>query len=231
VLFTLVFLIFCGVLEISCWASPDLNKAYQEGVNWAQDLQQKQPVPGKRCAVSSSQTPCMQSLQEVTHNEIPTNIDVRCQGRQRKALGLGVSSIPKMQEEKKGQSVKNTDYQILVFISFSLPKLSLQKLRLQAAELNAQGRVRVRLIAKGLLADSFKKTAMFLMEGGKELTNENQVQGINLNPKLFTAYSIVVAPTFVYLKKGKPVKRLSGNVCLDFVCQKFGVPSLKKVQA
>ncbi|MBL4708171.1 MAG: hypothetical protein JKY48_07010 [Flavobacteriales bacterium] len=139
------------------------------------------------------------------------------------------------QDHKSSHSVKNADYQILVFISFSLPKLSLQKLRLQAAELNAQGRVRVRLIAKGLIADSFKKTVMFLMdggqEGGKELTNENQVQGINLNPKLFTAYSIVVAPTFVYLKKGKPVKRLSGNVCLDFVCQKFGVPSLKKVQA
>lgn len=98
---------------------------------------------------------------------------------------------------------------ILVFVSFSMPKSSLVELNNQAKKYNA------RLILRGIHKNSFSKTKDKILEiEPKGLT-------VDIDPQLFKLYKIKRVPTFVLLKDGKEVNRLSGNVSLEFAHKKL----------
>ncbi len=95
--------------------------------------------------------------------------------------------------------------QILVFVSLSMPKLSLQELARQADSGNAT------LIMRGLKNNSFKDMAAELKELGIS---------VQIDPNLFKQYQITKVPTFVLLSK-EP-RSLVGNVSLAYALQKLG---------
>ncbi len=95
--------------------------------------------------------------------------------------------------------------QILVFVSLSMPKLSLQELARQADIGNAT------LIMRGLKNNSFKDMAAELKELGIS---------VQIDPNLFKQYQITKVPTFVLLSK-EP-RSLVGNVSLAYAKQKLG---------
>lgn len=105
---------------------------------------------------------------------------------------------------------KNQDNQILVFVSFSMPFLSLKNLAAEAEKYNAK------LIIRGLIENSFKKTAEKL---------KDFESGLEINPKLFKEYHIDKAPTFVLLNEGKEQHRLAGNVSLSYAATKLKEPA------
>lgn len=98
---------------------------------------------------------------------------------------------------------------ILVFVSFSLPTAALIELNRQAPKYKA------RLILRGIHQNSFTKTKDRILEiEPKGLT-------IDVDPQLFKQYKITRVPTFILLRDGKEVNRLSGNVTLAFAHKKL----------
>lgn len=101
------------------------------------------------------------------------------------------------------------DNGILIFISFSMPKASIIELNNQAQKYNA------RLVIRGIYKDSFIRTK------DKILEIEPKGLVIDIDPQLFKQYQIKRVPTFILLKDGKEIKRLSGNVTLEFAHKKL----------
>ncbi len=119
-------------------------------------------------------------------------------------------------ESKAGQSVslsqepqafsREEKSQLLVFVSFSLPEISLKKLAQTASKHNAI------LVMRGLFENSFVKTARKLEELGVT---------VEINPELFETHQVTSVPTFISLNKREPTSQLRGNVTLEFVAKKF----------
>ncbi|GHT93173.1 hypothetical protein FACS1894122_08010 [Alphaproteobacteria bacterium] len=121
-------------------------------------------------------------------------------------------------EERKGcrsniKNIPNKEADLengtLIFVSFSMPKASLKELSDQCQKYGAT------LVIRGLYEGSFTKT--------KDKILEISETGLNLDitPELFKRYDIHKVPTFVLIKNGEEVSRLSGNVTFEFVSEKF----------
>jgi type-F conjugative transfer system pilin assembly protein TrbC len=103
----------------------------------------------------------------------------------------------------------DSDNGILVFVSFSVPAPALKILSGQAKKHGAK------LILRGAVDGSFRKTAEFM--------EKIAVDGdMFVHPELFRKHGIKRVPTFVKMKDGKEVDRLSGNVDLVFAGLKLG---------
>lgn len=98
---------------------------------------------------------------------------------------------------------------ILVFISFSMPKTSLIELNNQADKYNAI------LVMRGIYKNSFTKMKE------KILTISSKGLTVEIDPQLFKQYGIKQVPTYVLLKEGKELNRLTGNVSLEFAYKKL----------
>ena len=98
---------------------------------------------------------------------------------------------------------------IIVFISFSMPDTVIKELCESADKYGAT------IVLRGLHEDSFLKT--------KDKILDICSNGLNLSihPDLFKQYSISRVPTFVKVKEGQEIARLSGNVTLDFAISKL----------
>lgn len=108
--------------------------------------------------------------------------------------------LSKKLESELGDSKK----EILVFVSFSMPELSLRELSKASKKYNAK------LILRGIYKESFRKTAEKILEIDKKGLS------LKINPKLFKRYEIKQVPTFVLIEGGDEISRLSGNVTLEY---------------
>ncbi len=111
-------------------------------------------------------------------------------------------------QEGAGKS-KNVKSSILVFVSFSMPNIAINELNDQAEKYGAK------LILRGLHEKFFQKTAKKILEINKDGLK------LDINPELFKKYEIKKVPTFIFIKKGKEVSRLSGNVSLEYAKSKL----------
>jgi type-F conjugative transfer system pilin assembly protein TrbC len=103
----------------------------------------------------------------------------------------------------------NIENGILVFVSFSMPKASLAKLSKDAQKHDAT------LVLRGIYRNSFPETKDKILE-----INPNGMQ-LDIHPDLFKRYNIKRVPTFVLLRNGREIHRLSGNVTLEFACSRL----------
>lgn len=108
--------------------------------------------------------------------------------------------LSKKLESELGDSKK----EVLVFVSFSMPELSLRELSKASKKYNAK------LILRGIYKESFRKTAEKILEIDKKGLS------LEINPKLFKQYEIKQVPTFVLIEGGDEISRLSGNVTLEY---------------
>ena len=95
-----------------------------------------------------------------------------------------------------------SEERILVFVSFSMPEASLKHL----CE-TLKDHPEVTLVLRGLIEDSMEKTARKI----------DEIKGVfEINPELFEQYDVQTVPTFVLVKKDKPVAMLKGNITLTY---------------
>lgn len=121
-----------------------------------------------------------------------------------------------------------TNCQPLIFISFSMPKYSIEQWLSQAKRYHGS------VILRGLIQNSFKETALQL----KEILRLSHY-GIQLNPILFKDFQIDSVPAVV-LAIGNQFDKVSGDVSLEnaleaiadrgTVCQQAAKNLLKKAQ-
>ncbi len=107
------------------------------------------------------------------------------------------------QKGKKQTPIKDSN--LYIFVSFSIPKETLKALANEAKKYNGL------LVIRGLIDNSFLKTAKFLQEVGV---------GVILDPTLFKQYDIKVVPTFVKTHKSL-YQRIAGNISLAYALDKF----------
>lgn len=101
----------------------------------------------------------------------------------------------------------NGDEQIIIFVSFSMPEASLKQLN-EALKMHPEAK----LVLRGLIDDSMDKTARYIQS----------IEGVfEVNPELFETFSIEAVPTFMLMRKGKAVAKLSGNITLPFAKELF----------
>lgn len=98
---------------------------------------------------------------------------------------------------------------ILIFVSFSMPNIVISELSSQARKYGAK------LILRGLHEQSFGKTAKKILEIHKDGVK------LDINPELFKKHKIKKVPTFILIRKGEEVSRLSGNVSLEYARSKL----------
>lgn len=113
----------------------------------------------------------------------------------------------KQQEPKQPTKTKqaNSGSRITIFVSFSMPKESLKALAVEARKHNAV------LVIRGLIENSFLKTAIFVKDLGESVV---------LDPLLFREYNVVVVPTFIETHQAG-YKKISGNITLAYALEKF----------
>ncbi len=107
---------------------------------------------------------------------------------------------------KEEGGVEIQESSLYVFVSFSMPLQAIKELALQAEKHQA------RLIVRGLVDNSFKKTI--------EKLSDFQ-SGLEINPTLFKEFKVKNVPTFVLLEKGQEKNRLSGNVSLTYAAEQL----------
>jgi type-F conjugative transfer system pilin assembly protein TrbC len=98
---------------------------------------------------------------------------------------------------------------ILVFVSFSMPDISLRELGENAEKHGAT------LIIRGLHLGSFVKTRDKILSVSK-----NGLQ-LDINPEFFRKYRADRVPTFILVENGEEIHRLSGNVTLEYAAEKL----------
>lgn len=103
----------------------------------------------------------------------------------------------------------NLENGVLVFVSFSMPKESLIELCNEAEKYNAA------LVIRGIYQNSFTKTK------DKILKISSNGLSLNIDPQLFKQYNIQKVPTFILIRNGKEVSRLTGNASLEFAAKKL----------
>lgn len=89
----------------------------------------------------------------------------------------------------------------IIFVSFSMPDLSLKQIIKDAA------RYQIPVVVRGLIANSFKKTAARIFE----LVKGNNQGGIAINPIWFKRYSINAVPACV-VSVGEDFDVIYGNL-------------------
>lgn len=119
----------------------------------------------------------------------------------------GISNSNNEDLENKGKNEEKET--ILVFVSFSMPDVSLLQLSDQLRKHNAI------MVMRGIYKNSFKETKDKIMKMSKNGLS------INVDPGLFKSYKIEVVPTFVLIKDDKEINRMSGNVSLKFAAKKL----------
>lgn len=129
--------------------------------------------------------------------------DMGCPSTKEKLLPTSCSKGDQNFNSRKQENLNGPA--LLVFVSFTLPKEALQTL-VESVQ-KAGGMV----VIRGLIDNSFVKTAALL----KDLKGS-----VQLDPKVFEKYHIKSVPTFV-LEEGDKQDRLTGNVSLDYVLEKF----------
>lgn len=107
---------------------------------------------------------------------------------------------------KEEGAVEMQDSSLYVFVSFSMPLHAIKELALQAEKHQA------RLIVRGLVDNSFKKTVQKLAAFQS---------GLEINPTLFKEFNVKNVPTFVLLEKGQEKNRISGNVSLTYAAEQL----------
>jgi type-F conjugative transfer system pilin assembly protein TrbC len=101
-----------------------------------------------------------------------------------------------------------TENGLLVFVSFSMPEAALKTLSNQAERYGAK------LILRGVVDGSFRKT-------GEAVRKISMDCDLFVHPELFEKYAVKRVPTFIKVKDGKEVRRLGGNVDLEFASEKL----------
>lgn len=178
-------------------AKPDLEKAYKEGVAFAQS---------KVHETDSIFKPRVGVCQKANHEE-----DIlKCL---KGGKGHEIKNIDAKKEENTDQNAKGD--KIYVFVSLSIPKVSLEALLKEAPKHNAT------LVLRGLKNNSFKETAKVIQDFHNK--QEGEGVGFEINPELFEKYGILHVPVFLNLTNNN---RLSGNVTLSFAAQKLKEESI-----
>jgi type-F conjugative transfer system pilin assembly protein TrbC len=104
---------------------------------------------------------------------------------------------------KTGRKIRKTE-KAIVFVSFSMPELSLKQIIHDAA------RYRVPVVIRGLYQNSFRKT----VEKMFKFVKENKKGGIAINPRWFKEYGIKMVPAVVVAKEHGPEDVVYGNIPL-----------------
>lgn len=193
---------FPTVINASGHSKPDLQKAYNEGLSWSKAKVKDMPDLKQSATTANSPT---------------TGV---CRGGQddKGHLAIAPGCKKNQKEKEKEQHQTHTaikDPKILVFVSFSMPKASLNALAKEAEKFGAV------LIMRGLKDDSFIKTQIAFQALGEE-----EKSGIEINPELFDTYQIKQVPVFVRVKSTpagdlQEISRISGNMSLAFAAQKL----------
>ena len=242
---TLILLGFIGCIipatasvKVDKSAKPDMQKVYDEAVNWSKTKLDKMPDTEASHATASIgvcrgasegeplmiKPPCSkkQKINEVVDGVIDD-------AKANTSLVSGRNTHADILSAPKKPEPKITEPKILVFVSFSMPKASLRALASEAAKHNAV------LVMRGLKGDSFKTTQKAFLElavedgKGENLDpkdidqgdGQNSMQGFEINPELFKTYQIKKVPTFVLAKNTQEISRLSGNVSLEYAAKKL----------
>jgi len=212
---------------------PDMQKVYDEAVNWGKTKLDKMPDTATSHATAEI------GICRGASEGAPLTIKPPCSKKQKlETVVDGVIDDAKATDALVSgrnphadilSTPRNTEPKILVFVSFSMPKASLRALACEAAKHNAV------LVMRGLKGNSFKtmqKAFLDLVGEGQNLDQANaqkinqgyeeaSIQGFEVNPELFKTYKITHVPVFVLVKNTQEISRLSGNVSLDFAAKKL----------
>ena len=186
-----IFLLLSTVLN----AKPDLEKAYKEGLVFAESKLKDNNVIFKPrigvCQKTTEEHDILKCLKGGKGHELKLKEDV------------------KEDHKNEEQGVQKND-KIYVFISFSMPKESIESLLKEATKHNAV------LVLRGLKNNSFKETAKIIKDFYDKENAESA--GFEINPELFEQHAINHVPVFLNTTNQN---RLSGNVTLSFAVQKL----------
>lgn len=143
------------------------------------------------------------TIKEASKNKVFWEFIKTSQNRQQMSNHQSlIENIKNGYHKKTGRSVEGT--KAMVFVSFSMPELSLKQIIHDAAQ------YQVPIVIRGLYQNSFRKT----VEKMFTLVKENKKGGIAINPKWFKEYEIKAVPAVVVAKEHGVKDVVYGNIPL-----------------
>ena len=169
-----------------------------------------------------------QPLPTIDYNIIAKDGKDGKENSQEDAITKLLSNYRLKTNSQPGQTDKNTNpllaYPLFVFVSATIPKISLKQLMIQTRKANGV------LVFRGLIGGSLRNTQQFLGEIAKE-----NVSAI-IDPRLFTSFKIELVPSFVVINKSADLAqncqeiscdftpihdRITGNITLDYALEQI----------
>jgi conjugal transfer pilus assembly protein TrbC len=108
--------------------------------------------------------------------------------------------------ESSKSSTENTKSNIIIFVSFSMPKESLKTWMQEGSKIGAS------VVMRGLVNNSFKDTIGAIYD----LIKDHQAHGIAIDPTLFKKFNIDKVPAVVVVDSFENYDVVFGNVTLDY---------------
>lgn len=118
--------------------------------------------------------------------------------------GVDIASLAKQYQDAAEQDTTSSEPSLRVFVSFSMPKSSLQALLQQVSLVGGQ------LVIRGFIDNSLQKTADAVSQ-----VLVNGRGGLSIDPPLFQQYHITKVPAFVVARGDDTYDVVYGNVTLE----------------
>lgn len=189
--------------QMSSLNADDNIKTYtQQGEEFAQKMLSKSKIDLEKTFSEAKDL-------EILLNKTPIDDGKGCKDCGTSILTQTQDDVDMYNHRLSGGTSASDSSVTLVFVSFSMPDIAIKELCDNAARYGAT------IVLIGLHEDSFIATKDKILE-----INPDGIS-LSIHPDLFKQYDIKRVPTFVLVKDGQEVARLSGNVTLEFAVSKL----------
>jgi len=219
------------------WSAPDVEHAIGQAQQTTKEMQSRTVEAFDRAdtlstspkflqGLSKEATKAMKDVETLPTPVLPNFPDPSAEMLQRARTDINKLLNQAQDQQQPAHTIQKTGPQLYVFVSTSMPDITLKRLLLQA------GRIDGSLILRGLVDGDMAKTkekVMQLLEA--DATGNTQIDGgLSIDPTLFERFDIAQVPSFVVTntpaercsKSGCPstdYARLSGDTTIEYALE------------
>jgi len=219
------------------WSAPDVEHAIEQAQQTTKEMQSRTVEVFDRAdtlstspkflqGLSKEATKAMKDVETLPTQALPNFPDPSSEMLQRARTDINKLLNQVQEQPQSAPTNQKTGPQLYVFVSTSMPDITLKRLLVQASRINGS------LILRGLVEGDMGKTKAKIMQllEADAMGNTQINGGLSIDPTLFERFDIAQVPSFVVTntpaercsKSGCPstdYARLSGDITIEYALE------------